>query len=428
MTAEILRNSLFRTLTAKASLLPLTSQEDLLTSKSSTNTNYEWDYSSSEIGCVILDEIHYINNYNRGKIWEEILIHLEPHIQLVMLSGTITGAIELANWVGNLKKIKCHLISTFKRPIPLQHGIWWNNEITYFLFNDHDWKENVWQKKYNEITKHYNSKSFSLNQFFDCINYLFLNNMTPVNIFLLNRKLIEKYSKKISLVFVNREESCQINKIWNKYLSKYKNLYDKTTEWINLYQLVIKGIGIHHSGMIPILKEIIEILYSQNLLKILLATETFAMGVNMPTKTVVFFNIHKYDDNHIRRPLYPEEYHQMAGRSGRRGKDNIGYVLILPSSNFINENEAKNMILTKPHKIQSKLLIDPHFILRELAYINDTLGLDISINNNIIINHIIDKFNKSLYYYQINKKCTVHDEVISSTIEKNIKIFDLGLF
>ena len=60
-----------------------------------------------------------------------------------MLSGTITGAIELANWVGNLKKIKCHLISTFKRPIPLQHGIWWNNEITYFLFNDHDWKENV---------------------------------------------------------------------------------------------------------------------------------------------------------------------------------------------------------------------------------------------------------------------------------------------
>ena len=147
--------------------------------------------------------------------------------------------------------------------------------------------------------------------------------------------------------------------------------------------------------MIPILKEIVEILYEQGLIKILLATETFAMGVNMPTKTVVFCQTTKYDGLNEQRILRPEEYGQMAGRSGRRGKDDVGHVIILPTPYFINEEQSKIMIQSKPQTIISKLSIDPIFILKQIS--------NIKINNiNDLIEIIINFCNNSLFNYQEN--------------------------
>jgi superfamily II RNA helicase len=266
--------------------------------------------------------------------------------------------------------------------------------------------------------------------------------MTPANIFLLNRKLIEEYAKKIPLYFVTSDEIAQIHKIWNQKLHKYKKIYEQTKEWNDLFQLVLKGIGIHHSGMIPILKEIVEILYSQGLLKILLTTETFALGVNMPTKTTVFFDVTKFDGETSYRSLYPEEYNQMAGRAGRRGKDFIGYIVILPSYNFIPEYEAKQMIITKPQKIQSKLSLDTLFILKELSSMN-TISTETINNLDKIINYISSKYNNSFYYYQdininnkleyeFNKFKTNLDELINtsninaSIVEKYIKINNIN--
>ena len=371
MTAEILRNALFK----------------------NNSNNDDWNFNPDDIGCVILDEVHFINNPERGKVWEEIIINLKPNIQLIMLSATITGAEEMAKWIGNLKKVKCHLISTLKRPVPLKHGIWWDNEINYFLHGDKNWIENNWNIQSNKINKYYKNNKFSLNQFFNCIKYLFDNDLTPANIFLLNRKLLEQYAKKIPYHFTTSEEYCKIQTIWKKKLHKYNILYEKTSEWNELYLLVSKGIGIHHSGMIPILKEIVEILYEQGLIKILLATETFAMGVNMPTKTVVFCQTTKYDGINEQRILRPEEYGQMAGRSGRRGKDDVGHVIILPNPYFIDEDQAKIMIQSKPQTIISKLSIDPIFVLKQISNIN-------IINIEQIIELIILFCDNSLFNYQ----------------------------
>ena len=186
MTAEILRNSL------------LQSRQSF--DSSSLQKIYDWKFNPDDIGCVILDEVHFINNPERGKVWEEIIINLKPNIQLIMLSATITGAEEMAKWIGNLKKIKCHLISTLKRPVPLKHGIWWENEINYFLYGDTNWIENVWNIQSNKINKFYRNNKFSLNQFFNCIKYLFDNDLTPANVFLLNRKLLEQYAKKYHII------------------------------------------------------------------------------------------------------------------------------------------------------------------------------------------------------------------------------------
>ena len=381
MTAEILRNSLLK------------------------KCNIYSDFNINDVGCVILDEIHYINNQDRGHVWEEILISLNPKIQLVMLSATINKPNDFVNWIIKLKNINCSLSTTTKRAVPLHHGIWWNNKITYFLL-DNIWKEGVWQENTNQIYKYYKTNNYSINNFLECINHLYKNNLTPANVFLLNKKLIEKYSGNISNCMTTPEESNKIIHIWNKKLYKYKNIYDKTLEWNNLYSLIIKGIGIHHSGMTPILKEIVEILYSDGLIKILLTTETFALGVNMPTKTVVFFDMYKYDNT--RRIFKPEEYGQMAGRAGRRGLDNIGHVIILPSNDFINESDAKKIIIADPQTITSKLSLDIVFILKEISYMTD---INNDINNDItkIINIIVTKCNNSLFNYQ--------DEIITNSLK-----------
>jgi superfamily II RNA helicase len=362
VTAEILRNVLLK----------------------ENNEYNEWNLNINLVGCIILDEVHSINLEQRGKIWEEILIH-NLDTQIIMLSATISESEKFAEWIGKLKKVKCHLISTQKRPVPLQHAIWFNNELNYFLHGDKDWKKGIWTDISVKINKYYKTNPFSLNEFFNCVKYLFNNNMTPANFFLLNRELCYKYAEKIPIIMTTPEEAIEIQNIWKNRLHKYKLLYESSDEWHNLYKLVQKGIGYHHSGMIPILKEIVEILYGKNLIKILITTETFAVGVNFPTKTVVFCAITKFDTH--KRILMPSEYTQMAGRAGRKNKDIIGNVIILPSKNFIDEDQAKKMILSPPQKLSSKFSIDIIFILKHL---------DSECNSN----NIYEICYNSLFHYQ----------------------------
>lgn len=388
MTAEILRNSLLRKYDDKI---------------------YEWSFNPNDVGCVILDEVHFINNPERGKVWEEIIINLPATIQLVMLSATITGAEEMVKWVGNLKQKTCHLTTTVKRPVPLHHGIWFQKHqkdndniptqgsINYFLYGDHDWKECVWSRCQADINKYYSKHQFSIDTFFNCIKHLYDSEMTPCNVFLLNRSLLEQYAKKIPFSFANADEQAVIRKIWTKHLLQYSKLYESSAEWTQLYQLVQNGIGIHHSGMIPILKEVVEILYSKGLIKVLLATETFAMGVNMPTKTVVFCQLNKFDGVNAKRYLRPEEYGQMAGRAGRRGLDNVGHVVILPTLNFMSETESKSMIMAPPQKISSKFSIDPVYVLKQISYLLDNSS-DINIEK--ISDHIMSNCKNSLFHLQ----------------------------
>ncbi len=353
MTAEILRNSLLR---------------------KSNEQVYEWNFNPDRVKCVILDEVHFINNPERGKVWEEIITNLNPSIQLVMLSATISGAENLANWIVNLKKKNCYLIPTAFRPVPLHHYLFLKHELVpqelHCIKDNTSWKEGKWSEvmaKYKKFNKNNKKKNgFNVHQLFDAIEYCRNNDIMPVNVFLLNRSLTELVAKKIPFNLLNNEEIFEVEKVWNEYLLKYRDIYETTEQWNFIYKLAIKGIGIHHSGIIPILKEIVEILYEQKLIKVLIATETFAMGVNMPTRTVIFAQTTKFDGTGS-RPLRPEEYGQMAGRAGRRGLDSFGTVIILIDDETPNEHQAKNMIMASPQKISSKLSLDYSFILKRLA-------------------------------------------------------------
>jgi antiviral helicase SKI2 len=187
------------------------------------------------------------------------------------------------------------------------------------------------------------------------IHQLHINNMTPALFFVFSRNQCEKLTSNISINLIDHKTRSSIIETFHKYMLPYKTVYEQLPMYHTLYDLLLKGVAYHHSGMVPILKEIVEILFGMGLIKVLIATETFAVGVNMPTKTVLFPSLEKYDNNGLRY-LNHAEYMQMSGRAGRRGLDKIGNVLILPSMNLPDDNML-NGILNGKIKLPFNIII-----------------------------------------------------------------------
>ena len=187
--------------------------------------------------------------------------------------------------------------------------------------------------------------------------------MAPALFFVFSRKQCESLAKGVHRSVVSSEDSCEISRIWEYELRHYRKVYEKSAQYQELYKLVQKGIAYHHSGLIPVLKEVIEILFEKGLVKRLFATETFAVGVNAPTKTVVFPRLTKYSNNGFRL-LRTDEYLQMAGRAGRRGLDKIGRVIIIPLDELMDYAALKKMLTGKSPSIVSKFRLNYQFLLK----------------------------------------------------------------
>jgi superfamily II RNA helicase len=383
MTAEILRNFL----------------------KSSEYPSY---FNMDNVSCIVLDEIHYINNIERGKVWEEILIYLDSTIQLIMLSATISEPLEFGKWICKLKNKDCHIISTQKRPVPLIFSIFWENNLHTFLSDK--WKQGIWTQIKKDVTRYYKEHRFTNHLLFECIQYIKNKKLYPCIVFLLNKGLVEKIAKILPITFIDSDQIKNVDLLFNKYLHKYKEYYQHTEQWNIVLQLAQKGIGIHHSGMIPILKEMVEILYTEGLISILFATETFAMGVNAPTKSVIFTNLEKYDGKQ-KRLLTSDEFNQMAGRAGRRGMDDKGEVIILPNQYFLSEDLVYKIILSPPPILKSHLELN-YSLFMGLFSSNDTIIW----NKNILEN---------TFFYEKNKISfqEIHNPIEYTKIEPYYNIY-----
>jgi len=209
------------------------------------------------------------------------------------------------------------------------------------------------------------------------------NNMLPALCFVFSRKQLENFANEIFFP-LQTENINLIKKECEQIIRKLPNYqeYINLPEFNNMIKLLEKGIAIHHSGCLPIIKEIIEILYGKGYIKLLFATETFSIGVNMPTKTVIFTDINKFDGNSLRN-LFPHEYTQMAGRAGRRGIDKVGNVIHLNNLfRKIDETNYKKILCGKPQELKSKFKISYNTIL-----------------NLINTEDLITYTNKSLFYF-----------------------------
>jgi superfamily II RNA helicase len=374
MTTEILRNLLFKKdSTTKA--LGLTA-----------------GISCEDLDAVIFDECHYINDRDRGHVWEEVMILLPPEVRMVMLSATLDHPEYFAEWLGDLKQCPINVISTEYRIVPLTHTLWYGKQSYVLMdakniYNDKvykdwmDWrfKQDLAHTKFQEKVKDSRAGGVEgpisgkvrpvsfLHQMNDLIMTLQDKELLPALFFVLSRKDCEKYAQKVEGSLITSSETSDVRHIWNFHLRHHRESLEKLPQYHHLYELVMRGIAFHHSGLVPMLKEIVELLFGKGLLKVLFATETFAVGINMPTKTAVFVGLKKYDEEKGgMRILTTAEYLQMAGRAGRRGLDTMGTVIYLPDRDPVEPFEMKAMMCGGKAPVVSRMDFGYDFILKTI--------------------------------------------------------------
>ncbi|KAF0989817.1 hypothetical protein HZS_1505, partial [Henneguya salminicola] len=289
-----------------------------------------------EVAWVIFDEIHYMRDKERGVVWEETIIMLPDNVRYVFLSATIPNARQFAEWVAVTHSQSCHVICTDYRPTPLQHYIYPSTGDSMYLIVDE--KGQFKDKHAQEVLGKNDSKSSSfssrtkINTAHSIVRlskFMVERKFYPVIIFSFSKKECEYYALAImKMDFNDQKEHIMVDEVFSNALESLSEEDKKLPQVTSSLHLLKRGIGIHHSGLLPLLKEVTEILFSEGLIKFLFATETFAMGLNMPARTVVFTTCSKYDGVE-NRYLQSGEYIQMSGRAGRRGIDDRGICILM---------------------------------------------------------------------------------------------------
>ncbi|KIO25229.1 hypothetical protein M407DRAFT_25451 [Tulasnella calospora MUT 4182] len=349
---------------------------------------------------------------------------LPDHISIILLSATVPNTKEFADWVGRTKKKDIYVISTPKRPVPLEHYLWAGKD----MFKIVDAKGNFLSTGYKDVGEALKRKqdkereaaglapvqrvgargaapqrggggqrgappgrggrgappqrgrggggfgssgprSFQQqdrNLYVHLVGHLKKQQLLPVVIFTFSKKRCEEYAATlVNLDLANASDKSEVHVTIEKALSRLKGSDKKLPQIARMTDLLKRGIGVHHGGLLPIVKEVVELLFSRGLVKVLFATETFAMGVNMPARCVVFSNIRKHDGRGF-RDLLPGEYTQMSGRAGRRGLDATGVVIIVSGDEPPDTSTLNKMMLGPSTKLTSQFRLTYNMILNLL--------------------------------------------------------------
>jgi antiviral helicase SKI2 len=392
-----------------------------------------------DVEFVIFDEVHYVNDLERGVVWEEVIIMLPEHVTLILLSATVPNTYEFASWVGRTKRKDIYVISTPKRPVPLEHYLWADKGIHKIVDAEKKWIDDGWKDADGVLSGRNKVKAPApaetstrgsgntrggrgQNQrggaqrggnqrggpqrggrggggggsprashapghmgrggrpggrtsaaqdktlWVHMVQFLKKETLLPACIFVFSKKRCEENADALSNQdFCTATEKSAIHMTIEKSIARLKPEDRLLPQIVRLRDLLGRGIAVHHGGLLPIVKEVVEMLFAQTLVKVLFATETFAMGLNLPTRTVVFSGYRKHD-GHAFRNLLPGEYTQMAGRAGRRGLDTVGSVIIVAPGGEAAPpaGELRQMILGDPSKLRSQFRLTYNMILNLL--------------------------------------------------------------
>ncbi|MFH1093789.1 MAG: DEAD/DEAH box helicase [Candidatus Omnitrophota bacterium] len=322
----------------------------IMTTEIFRNTLFEDPERLKNISWIIFDEVHYIDDYERGTVWEESIIFCPPHMRILALSATIPNSNQIANWVRGIHKHPIDTVIEKNRPVPLHHSFQANNKI----FSDiNQLRNNVYLRRNHRVSRWDRHKRRSpSNKVLDILNHLQETDKIPVIYFSFSRKRCEELAFEARIInFVNTDEKQKLTCLFKNLLEKFDLANEPSA--LKLWPLIEKGIAYHHAGLLPSLKEVIEQLFTSRLIKLIFTTETFALGINMPAKTVVFDELRKFN-GHYYGPLQCRDYYQMAGRAGRRGIDSEGFVYSRINPYRIEFNQVKKIIFSDPEPINSQ--------------------------------------------------------------------------
>ena len=403
MTTEILRSMLYR-------------GADLI-------RDVEW---------VVFDEVHYVNDAERGVVWEEVIIMLPEHVGLVLLSATVPNVWEFADWVGRTKRKKVFVTGTTKRPVPLEHVLYFggDKDEDFYKIGERetflplgykraiDAMNRAKRRKEGEMAtaaqggggggsgpggrgtgggagsggrgrggkpsgnagnKHpgrggaagsafgghaaSGARGRDKNAWVELIRTLERRELLPMVVFCFSRRRCDQMVDSLTgLDLTTSAEKHEIHVFCERCLSRLSPADRKLPQVTRVRELLRRGLGVHHAGLLPIVKEIVEMLFCRGVLKTLFSTETFAMGVNAPARSVCFQDLRKHDGQDF-RGLLPGEYTQMAGRAGRRGLDDVGTVIIAAWDAFPSEAQARGLLSGRATKLESQFRLTYGMIL-----------------------------------------------------------------
>lgn len=434
MTTEILRNTLFQ-------MMLLNNNEDI--NKDILDFNID---IKNKLGCVIYDEIHYIGDKDRGTVWEESIMMLPKHVNIIGLSATMDNPNMFCEWIHSINHKDIYLCPNNNRVVPLYHGLFLTYPKSSIKKFNKD-KIPLLDKTYENNTLIINNNKFVDKTYYDylstlkllnekriyisptlvlnrAIDYLNNNNLLPAIVFVFSKKNIHKYANSITINLFDEDSTIpntikkRCEKILINKIDNYKE-YIALPEYIELIKLLEKGIAIHHSGMPIVFREMIELLFAEKLIKVLLATETFAVGINMPAKTVVFTSLTKYSDNKFRL-LLSNEYTQMAGRAGRRGIDDKGIVLHLV--NLYHNNMYGAMPNIDNYR---KILSGKPVVLKSMFRIHYNMVLRLISNNNNNVNNFIDKSMQQQHIKNEVKLLTDNNKQLTNEYDNKLEEFNI---
>ena len=324
------------------------------------NMIFSNDKKLENTGLIILDEVHYLGDKERGTTWEEILIHANQNIKFLCLSATIKNKNEFLEWIVSLRGATS-LVNSDIRPTPLEISLVTSSKIDKKIKVIKSSKDNKNKKifKFDRQAKQYTKPKLN-----EQAQYLESRKLLPVIFFSFSRERVESSSRQLANkmnVIDNR------NHIKDKYNAVFNDLTPEEINLLNLDEhmwMWSRGVGFHHAGLAPIVKEFVEYLFLNKYIKYLFATETLALGINMPAKSIYIDRLHKYDGIKT-RPITQSEFLQLSGRAGRRGIDDKGFAF-LSYDKSINRDWYSNLFTLIPNDLISAFSVNYSSILNLL--------------------------------------------------------------
>ncbi|KAJ3690967.1 hypothetical protein LUZ61_020131 [Rhynchospora tenuis] len=334
-----------------------------------------------EVAWIIFDEVHYMRDRERGVVWEESIVMAPKSSRFVFLSATVPNAKEFADWVAKVHQQPCHIVYTDYRPTPLQHYLFPSGSDGLYLVVDEKGKfrEDSFQKALNALAPVVvgerdngkwqkgllQGKGGEQSDIFKMVKMIIQRQYDPVILFCFSKRECEVLAMQMAKMDLNDEdEKVNIETIFWSAMDLLSDDDKKLPQVSNMLPLLKRGIGVHHSGLLPILKEVIEILFQEGLIKCLFATETFSIGLNMPAKTCVFTNVRKFDGDKFRY-ISSGEYIQMSGRAGRRGIDKRG-ICIFMIDEKMEPSTAKTILKGSADSLNSAFHLSYNMLLNQM--------------------------------------------------------------
>jgi superfamily II RNA helicase len=361
----------------------------IMTTEIFRNTIFEDPRRLSDVDFAIFDEIHFMDDPERGSVWEESIIFAPENVRFICLSATVSNLDQFGNWIREVRKHPLDVILWDRRPVPLAHKLFHTETGVFNLEQLRPAQEKALRalrRTHGRRGRHHHEGPNVLHAASRMLlDELVDKRMLPILYFCFSRRECEiKADRNAHRELLSHGEQERLDTLFGEVCRLYQLNWSTDPELASIRRRALLGIGYHHAGMLPIHKEVVERLFTSGLLKLLFTTETFALGINMPARTVVFNSLRKFTGQGFGY-MMTREYLQMAGRAGRQGIDKEGYVYSILDTDDLKVAPLARILKGKVEPIQSKFNLSYNTLLNLYA----RLGME-----------LIHAYEKSFNYFQ----------------------------